>query len=125
MFVRMITGFVVLAAITGAAAWAVAAEESEGEPKYTIEEIMIKGHKEGLLKKVLEGGKHADAMDLMDLYASLSEQDPPKGDADSWKEKSDALMVAVARVAVKRPDGIAQLKEASNCMACHKVHKGD
>lgn len=101
-----------------------AADEGSG-PKYTIKEIMEKGHKDGLLKTVLENGRHRDAMELMDLYASLAEQDPPKGDAESWKQKSDALMIAVARVSVKRKDGIEMLKEASNCKACHSVHKGD
>ena len=116
---------VLVAGLIVSVGFATAQEDEPGEPKYTLKEIMTKGHKDGLLKTVLEGGKHRDAMELMDLYASLAEQDPPQGDAASWQEKSDALMIAVARVSVKRKDGIAMLKEASNCKACHSVHKGD
>jgi hypothetical protein len=110
-------------------AWRVALADEEQEPEapqHTIKEVMKLAHKDGLLKKVLDGkGRHKDAMELIDLYASLADNQPPKGDAESWKAKTDALIIAAARFSVRRKDGIAKLKVASDCKACHTAHKGE
>ena len=42
---------------------------------------------------------------------------PSKGDADSWKTKTEALVAALK--SGKQED----LNKASNCKACHSVHK--
>lgn len=122
-----ILGTLMVIGLLAGAGWQVAsAEETDekGEPQHTIKEVMKLAHKDGLLKKVLDGkGRHKDAMELIDYYASLADNPPPRGDAESWKAKTDALIIAAARVSVRRKDGIAKLKAASNCMACHEVHK--
>ncbi len=120
-----ILGTLTLIGLFAGAAWRVAIAEEPEKPQHTIKEVMKQAHKGGLLKKVLAGkGRHKDAMELIDFYASLADNQPPEGDAGSWKAKTDALIIAAARVSVKRKDGIAKLKAATNCKACHKVHKG-
>ena len=100
-------------------------DDGGGKPKYSIKAVMEKAHKGGLLKKVLEGqANHEDKMALLDHYVSLSESKPPKGAAESWKEKTDAVIVAAAKVATDRDDGTELLKNVTNCAACHKEHKG-
>jgi len=126
--IRILSSIAVLGLLVGIA-WHAASAQDESEssaPQHTIQEVMKLAHKDGLLKKVLDGkGRHKDAMELIDLYASLADNQPPKGDAESWKAKTDALIIAAARFSVRRKDGIAKLKVASNCKACHSAHKGE
>ncbi len=70
----------------GAVVWAQAGDAKA--PKYTIKEVMTKAHKDGLMKKVVEGqASPEEKAELLDLYLSLVEQDPPKGDAKAFHEK--------------------------------------
>jgi len=95
------------------------------KPKYTIKEVMKKAHKEKLLKKVLSGdAKQAEKTALLDLYLSLPENKPPKGDEKDWNKRTTEVVVAAARVVAERERSLARLKKATNCAACHKAHKG-
>ncbi len=100
----------------------------DDKPKYDIETIMDKAHGEKndkILKKVLTGkADDAEKKELLELYTELGKNKPPKGDAKSWKDKTSALTVAAKEVVDGKDKGIADLKKASSCMACHKVHKG-
>jgi hypothetical protein len=88
-----------------------------------FEEIMKKGFKgskesPALLKKVTGGSATAEEKaKLAEYIKKLATLKPEKGDAASWKEKTDALVKAIEK------DDVAALKEASNCKACHNVHK--
>jgi cytochrome c556 len=94
------------------------------KPQYTIKEVMKEAHKEGLLKKVVSGkGSEADAERLLVLYKALAANEPPKGDAESWKTKTEALVQAAQGVVDGKPGAAGQLKKAANCVACHKLHK--
>jgi len=88
------------------------------ESKYTNKEVMQKAMKGGLLNKVA-GGNASDAekQQLVDLFTSLHQNKPKKGDAENWKKMTDALVAAA-----KSGDGKA-LKTAANCKACHSEHK--
>ena len=98
----------------------------KGKAKYTISEVMKKAHKKdvGLLAKVSAGkGDKADAEKLLEMYTELAKNNPPKGGEESWKRFTTGL-VAAAKVAVKGgEDAGEKLKKASNCTACHSVHK--
>jgi cytochrome c551/c552 len=48
------------------------------------------------------------------MYVALAASTPPKGDADSWKKKTTAILEAY-----KAGDTKA-LAKATNCGACHK-----
>ena len=57
------------------------------------------------------------------MYVSLVENDPPKGEKDSWQRLAGGAALAAAKVAVGREGAEAELKAAMNCAACHKQHK--
>lgn len=103
---------------------AVSFASAEDKPEYTIKQVMKMAHKDGLLKKVASGnGTKADAEKLLKLYQALAANKPKKGEAESWKEKNEAI-VAAAKGVVEGKEGAAQaLTKATNCGACHKVHK--
>ena len=99
---------------------------ADDKPKYDIETIMEKAHDKdnGLYKKVVDGKADADEKkQLVDYYTELGKNKPPKGDAKSWKDKTTALVSAAKEVVDGKEAGVADLKKASNCMACHKAHK--
>lgn len=97
---------------------------ADDKPEYTIKEVMKEAHKGGLLKKVASGqGSKADAERLLVLYKALAANKPPKGPEESWKEKTTALVEAAQAAVDGDSDAAAKLKKASNCAACHKVHK--
>jgi hypothetical protein len=81
-------------------------------------------HKDGLMKKVAAGdGSKEDAEKLVKLYEALEENKPPKGDEESWKKQTKA-MIDAAEDAVKGEKGAGDaLKKAANCAECHKAHK--
>lgn len=101
----------------------VAAEEEK--PKHTTKQVMKLAHKGGLLKKVVDGkATDAEKKQLVELYTSLAGNKPPKGDAAAWKEKTDAVVAAAKDAAEGKEGAGALLTKATNCMGCHKDHKG-
>ena len=85
---------------------------------------MQDGHKSKLIDKVL-GGKASDEekKTLLDLYRGMAKEDAPKGDQADWKKKVEALVSAAEGVASGDKEAIAKLKAASDCKACHSLHK--
>ena len=100
------------------------ADHHKSKAKYTIKKVMQEAMKKGKLKKVLAGDASDDEKkELLDLYISLMENKAKVGDADSWHKKSEAVVLAAAAVVVGRDGAMDQLKGATNCKACHDVHK--
>ncbi len=95
------------------------------KPKHTTKEVMKLAHKGGLMKKVVDGkATDAEKKQLVELYTSMAGNKPPKGDAEAWKEKTDAV-VAAAKAAAEGKEGAGPLlQKATNCMGCHSAHKG-
>ena len=92
---------------------------------HAIKEVMKKAHKEKLLNKVLSGEASQDEKTtLLDLYLSLPENEPPKGDIKDWNQRTTEVIFAAARVVTEREGSLGQLKKATTCAACHKVHRG-
>jgi len=93
-------------------------------PKFSISDIMKEAMKGGLAKKVADGKGNKDEVKLLLEYVTaLGKHEPPKGDAKSWKEKTDALIAAVTLVDKADEKGKAMLAKAINCKACHSAHK--
>ena len=112
------------AAFLGAAAFAQSEGDSKPKPKHTIKDVMQGAMKKGLNKKVLSGkASDKEKLELLDMYISLVENKPSKGDAASWQKFSGMAALAAAKVAVGREDGLKDLKEATKCAGCHKAHK--
>jgi len=92
----------------------------------TISEIMKKGHKgkTSLIKKVTSNkASDAEKKQLLGWYKAMAKMKPEKGDAESWNQKTAALVVAMEAVVAGDSKGVAALKKASNCKACHNEHK--
>ena len=101
--------------------------DSDAKVKHTIKEGMkiAHGKDSGLLKKVL-GGQASDEekKQLLDAYISLVEGKPGQGEQSSWQLLSGKAALAAAKVFVGREGAIQELEAATNCKACHSVHKG-
>lgn len=103
-------------------------QAADNKPKYSMEEIMKQGMKgdTSILKKVVDGvATDAEKKQLVEYCKALTKLEPSKGDAESWKKKTAALLAAAEKVAGGDKAAVAALKETSNCKACHSVHKGD
>ena len=88
--------------------------------KYTIKEIMTKSFKadDNLKDLIIDGNATAEQKaKFIDYVENLAKFEPRKGDSASWKGKTEALIAAA-----KGSDSAA-LKKATNCKACHSVHK--
>lgn len=112
--------------VIGVGTWVVAQDQDSARtPKYTIKEVMKQTHGPTKLRdKVLSGDASKEEKDqLLDLYLSMIESRPEKGEPQSWMMKSGRLILATARVAVGREGALEELKVASDCKACHEVHK--
>lgn len=96
--------------------------------KYSVEEIMeaINKGQDNICKRVGAGtASKEDIAKLVEYYAELPHNKPPKGDQKSWDEKTAALVKAVNGIKSGAPDAAAKFKEAVNCKACHSVHRPD
>lgn len=100
--------------------------EEKKKPKHTIKQVMKEGlkGKEALNSKVLSGkATDKEKLALLDMFVSLVEAKPPKGDNASWQKFAGTAALAAAKVAVGREGATKELKAATNCAKCHKVHK--
>tara|TARA_Y100001968_G_scaffold155954_1_gene142462 strand:- start:1418 stop:1747 length:330 start_codon:yes stop_codon:yes gene_type:complete len=76
-----------------------------------IEEVM-KGFKAKLQNDLASNKK------VLTKYATwLAAFEPSKGDAESWKKKTSAIVAAI------KVNDQAGLEKAINCKACHNIHK--
>jgi len=97
---------------------------ADDDEKLTIKKIMELAHKSGLLKKVATGkASDAEITELHDFYLAMPSLKPPQGEAESWKEKTAALIEASQAAVDKDPNASALLNSATNCAACHEAHK--
>lgn len=95
--------------------------------KKTIKQVMKAGFAgdSSLCKKVVTGEATDDEKKaFLDLLVDLVENDAPKGDELQWKTASGKALLAAAKVVSGREGATAELKEATNCKACHDVFKG-
>jgi len=91
----------------------------------TIKDVMAlhKG-KDSMVSKIADGKGSADEIkNLVAAYEALAGFKPPMGDEKSWKDKTAALVAAAKEVSDKKDGAGANLKKASDCKACHSVHK--
>jgi len=100
-------------------------KDDEKKPKHTIKEVMKEQKKGGLLPKVLSGeASDEEKKQLLDMYISMLEAKPPKGEMESWQKLAGASALAAAKVVVGREGALDELKKSGGaCAACHKAHK--
>ena len=117
-----------LLAVATATAALVAGCATKPKPSQSIEQVMESGFKgkESLSAKISKGeGSAADHQTMVDLTYQLTLNTPTKGDLTSWTEKTTALHAAAKALAAQQPGALDGWKTASNCKACHSVHKPD
>lgn len=93
----------------------------------TIKDVMKKVHsgKPPVCGKITKGEATKEEKELaVKMYEALAKAKPPKGDADSWKEKTGALLAAAKACLADEKDGVDKYKKAVACKACHEAHKG-
>jgi hypothetical protein len=124
----MFSAVLAVAGFLGVQKYLGAKEDAEKTPKYTIKQVMKLAHnrKKGLVTKIAEGSaSKEDKQQLLTLYMSLSQQKPPKGSADDWKQRCAAIVKAAKGVFEDKDGSVESLKKAINCMACHEKHRKD
>jgi hypothetical protein len=93
-------------------------------PKSTIKEVMKIAHKDGLLKKIVDGqGTDDDKNKLLDLYIDMLEGEPAKGEKTAWQFAAGATVVSAAKVVLGREGAVEELTKTTDCKACHSVFK--
>jgi hypothetical protein len=102
-------------------------EERNRAGRLNNEEIMKRLYgkdNDRLFKKVTDGkASVAEQKEMLALFEALAKNRPERGSKESWKEKTDALVVAAKDVIAKKDGAILDLKMASDCRACHKEHR--
>ena len=123
MRTKMIGGLVCLVAALWVSTPAFSADD-DSEPKYKTKVIMKEAFKGGLVKKVAGGtASEEEVKKVHEMLVALSKNEPKKGEAESWKKLTGALVKASKAVAEGDKDAGEQLMKAANCKACHKLHK--
>ena len=113
-----------LAAVVFVAAAAVSTAGTALE-QTSIKRVMVEAHKQGLLKRVVSGkATGADQRRLLALYAALTDCQPPRGSAVSWRRRTRELVDAAQAVVDNEAGAAGRLGRTVNCRACHRVHKG-
>ncbi len=96
-----------------------------------IEDAMKFAHKapKGTPKvsdKIIDGTvSDEDLKKTLELYKTMADTKPPKGDAAAFKDKVAKLISATENVVAKKEGAGPAYKEVVNCKACHSDHKAD
>ncbi|MCC9600672.1 hypothetical protein LOC67_08865 [Stieleria sp. JC731] len=91
---------------------------------YTIAQVMQLAHDNKLYRELFSEPADPEVVQrLKTLYADLPKREPPKGDPEQWKERSQALVDAVDAIESGDEKGVAMLKRAVNCSSCHGRHR--
>ena len=95
-------------------------------PKHTIEDVMKKAYKgkTSLIARLSEGkGTQADVTQLLEFNQALAASKPTMGEQADWDQRTAALLKATEALKAGDRTAPAALKAASDCKACHKLHK--
>jgi hypothetical protein len=104
-------------------------DTDSAKPKHAIKDVMQGAHvapqgQQSLLVRVAGGNASAEEkQQLLDLYISLAENEPPRGELAAFQAKTRPIIIAAAKVVVGREGAGAELRKAVNCAACHRDHK--
>lgn len=90
----------------------------------SIKDIMKdKGLQKACAKATGKGATEADKKAFAELCEALCANKCPKGDGDSWKAKTQALVAASKALVAGEKDAGKKVGAAVNCKACHDAHK--
>ncbi len=90
----------------------------------TISDIMKEVMKPGMLRKAMNGeATDEEKIQILDVLITLTEHEPPQGEADAWKARTTQLMTDYAKFLVGREGAAEALRTSSNCKSCHNEFK--
>ena len=99
------------------------ADEKE-KKELTLKGIMKTAFKGDLVKAVGTGKATDEQKEKMLTFAkAMTKLKPPRGEEESWKEKTKALVEATQACVDAKDDAASLFKTAANCAACHRSHK--
>ena len=102
--------------------------EPEASAAISISDVMVDFHKgkEALAVQAREGkAKKEDLEKMLEAYQGILGLTPPKGEADNWKIKINALIDSTQDLVDGKESAAAAYKTAVNCKACHTDHRSD
>ncbi len=121
---KKVLSVLVVGALLSSMVSSIGRAEEEGKKKYPTKVIMKEAMKGPLLKKVASGEASEEEMkELYIMMVALSENEPKRGEMDSWKEKTTALVAASKAAVEVDTEAGEMLKKAADCKACHTPHK--
>lgn len=91
-----------------------------------IKDIMttwLKGDDTPVKRVIAKKSNPEEIKKMHEAFLALEKLKPKKGDEASWKAKTAALVAASDLIVKGDEKGIAALTAATNCKACHEVHK--
>ena len=100
--------------------------DDDDMPKYKTKQVMAKVFKgKASLKAKISAGKATaeEKKTALEYLQALAKNKPKKGDAASWTKKTLALVKAAKQVVDGKEGGIKSFNAATNCKACHNLHK--
>ncbi len=78
-----------------------------------------------LIQRVAAGDSNdVEKQRLLKVLTGLANTQPDRGSVESWKAKTAALLSAAEDVIDGKEGAGDRLRAASNCRACHAVHRG-
>jgi hypothetical protein len=104
---------------------------ADSKDEEIIKDVMKKYHKapqgqDHIAKKAAMGKASKEEINaLVEAYSKMAKAKPSKGDNESWNQKNAKLLAATKALQKGDANGVALYKEASNCKACHSVHRPD
>ena len=101
-------------------------DEDDDKPKYTNKQVMGKVFKgpKALKAKISSGKATAEEKKMALMYLeAMAKNKPKKGDAESWKKKTAALVKAAKGVVEGKEGAVKAFNAAANCKSCHNMHK--
>jgi surface antigen len=120
---KLLVACVVLGVL--AVAFSLSSRAEEEKKPVAIKEVMKTCMKGGLCGKVAKGkATDEEKKQLVAMFEDLAKNKPPKGEEESWKKKTAALIEAAKACAEGKEGAGEALQKAANCMACHSAHKG-
>ncbi len=96
------------------------------KPKYTVSEVMKAIHKgdDNIAKRAAKGvATKEELAKIVDYYAAMPLNEPPRGDKAAWEKKASTLFKAAKSMQAGEAGGLEAFQKAVNCKACHNDHK--
>ncbi|HVS37747.1 MAG TPA: hypothetical protein VMS17_19450 [Gemmataceae bacterium] len=85
---------------------------------------VFSGQDPPLIQRVAAGdANEIEKQRLLKVLTGLANTQPERGSLESWKAKTSALLAAAQDVVDGKEGAAQRLREASNCRACHTVHR--